>query len=157
MQQLLLISMLRIIQYYLAVIKSTLKVWPRSSAATGKTKSFPPNWITHFTNEYNFTDKRLPVWKVNYPFNHQERLYIETSTGVLAKNTDNVELAEGYSFALFHKHHYMDFGGKTTRDVSTMTGAALQIVMVVIGFVFYFKWRKRKANVKSILHRTLHR
>ena len=102
--------------------------------------------ITAFTDEYNFTDKRLPVWKVNYSFNHKERLYVETSTGVLAKNTNDIELAEGYSFALFHKHHYMDFAGKTTRDISTMIAAALQIMLVVIGLVFYFKWRKRKVN-----------
>ncbi|MGZ3871311.1 MAG: hypothetical protein ACXVJD_00250, partial [Mucilaginibacter sp.] len=69
---------------------------------------------------------------------------VETSTGILAKNTNDAELYEGYSFALFHKHHYMDFGGKTTRDISTLVGAALQIMMVVIGLVFYFKWRKRK-------------
>jgi hypothetical protein len=103
--------------------------------------------ITKFTDEYNFTDKRLPVWKINYPFNHKERLYVETSTGVLAKKINDVELYEGYSFALFHKHHYMDFGGKITRDISTMTGAALQIMMVVIGFIFYFKWRKRKIKI----------
>ena len=100
--------------------------------------------ITHFTNEYNFTDKRLPVWKINYPSNHNQRLYVETSTGVLAKNTNDVELYEDYSFALLHKHHYMDFAGKTTRDISTMIGAALQIMMVIIGLIFYFKWRKRK-------------
>ncbi|MES2426106.1 MAG: PepSY domain-containing protein [Bacteroidota bacterium] len=101
---------------------------------------------TKFTDEYNFTDKRLPVWKINYPFNHNERLYVETSTGALAKNTNDVELYEGYSFALFHKHHYMDFGGKTTRDVSTMVGAGLQILMIIIGLIFYFKWRKRKTK-----------
>ncbi|WP_448698612.1 PepSY domain-containing protein [Mucilaginibacter sp. AW1-3] len=100
--------------------------------------------ITKFTDEYNFTDKRLPVWKVNYAFNHNQRLYIETATGVLAKNTNDVELNEGYSFALFHKHHFMDFGGKTMRDISTMTGAFLQIVMVTIGLIFYFKRRKKK-------------
>jgi hypothetical protein len=100
--------------------------------------------ITKFTDEYNFTDKRLPVWKVNYAFNHNQRLYVETSTGILAKNTNDVALYEGYSFALFHKHHYMDFAGKTTRDISTMIGAALQILMVVLGLTFYFKWRYRK-------------
>jgi hypothetical protein len=109
--------------------------------------SVPTQLITKFTDEYNFTDKRLPVWKINYPFNHKERLYVETSTGVLAKKINDVELYEGYSFALFHKHHYMDFGGKITRDISTMTGAALQIMMVVIGFIFYFKWRKRKIKI----------
>ncbi|MBW4889403.1 PepSY domain-containing protein [Mucilaginibacter sp. HMF5004] len=100
--------------------------------------------ITRFTDEYNFTDKRLPVWKVTYPFNHKQRLYIETSTGVLAKTTNDSELYEGYSFALFHKHHYMDFAGKTTRDVSTMVGAALQVLMVLIGSILYFRWRRRK-------------
>ena len=103
--------------------------------------------ISKFTNEYNFTDKRLPVWKVNYDFNHNERLYVETSTGTLAKRTNNVELAEGYSFALFHKHHFLDFLGKTVRDASTMIGAFLQILMVAIGLTLYFKWRNR--NVKA--------
>lgn len=100
--------------------------------------------ITRFTDEYNFTDKRLPVWKVDYPFNHRERFYVETSTGVLAKGINDTELYEGYSFALFHKHHYMDFAGKTIRDISTMVGAALQVLMVIIGLIFYFRWRKRK-------------
>jgi hypothetical protein len=104
--------------------------------------------ITKFTDEYNFTDKRLPVWKINYASNHKQRLYVETSTGILAKNTNDVELYEGYSFALFHKHHYMDFGGKETRDISTLIGAALQIMMVIIGLMFYFKSRNRKRILK---------
>jgi len=99
--------------------------------------------ITKFTDEYNFTDKRLPVWKISYPVNHHERLYVETSTGVLAKATNNLELVEGYSFALLHKHHYMDFIGKTARDISTMVGAGLQLIMVSIGLILYFRWRKR--------------
>lgn len=99
--------------------------------------------ITKFTEEYNFTDKRLPVWKISYPANHQERFYVETATGVLAKATNDLKLYEGYSFALLHKHHYMDFVGKTARDISTMVGAGLQLIMVVIGLVLYFRWRKR--------------
>jgi len=104
--------------------------------------------ITKFTDEYNFTDKRLPVWKINYASGDEERLYVETSTGVLAKRTNDLELYEGYSFALFHKHHYMDFAGKTTRDISTMVGAALQIILVIVGLVLYFRWRKRKRASK---------
>jgi hypothetical protein len=99
--------------------------------------------ITKFTNEYNFTDKRLPVWKISYPFNHHERLYVETSSGVLAKTINDTDLYEGYSFALFHKHHYMDFAGKTTRDASTMIAAALQLLMVIIGLILYFRWRSK--------------
>jgi hypothetical protein len=111
--------------------------------------------ITKFTDEYNFTDKSLPVWKLNYAFNHNQRLYVETSTGILAKNTNNIDLYEGYSFALFHKHHYMDFAGKATRDISTMIGAALQVLMVIIGFVFYFKWRNRKRKSQTDVRNNL--
>ncbi|MDB5030324.1 PepSY domain-containing protein [Mucilaginibacter sp.] len=118
-------------------------------SGTNPDKIVSTELITKFTDEYNFTDKRLPVWKINYPFNHKERLYIETSTGVLAKNTNDVELYEGYSFALFHKHHYMDFAGKTTRDISTLVGAGLQILMVTIGLIFYFWWRKRKVKTTA--------
>ncbi len=118
-------------------------------SGTDPAKIVSTQLITKFTDEYNFTDKRLPAWKINYPFNHKQRLYVETSTGALAKNINDVELYEGYSFALFHKHHYMDFGGKTTRDVSTMVGAGLQILMIIIGLIFYFKWRKRKSKATS--------
>ncbi|GAA4806387.1 PepSY domain-containing protein [Olivibacter ginsenosidimutans] len=102
--------------------------------------------ITRFTDEYNFTDKRLPVWKVSYSDNHRERLYIETSTGVLAKRTNDLEVYEGYSFALLHKHHYMDFFGKTVRDISTMVGAGLQVLMIAVGLILYVRWRNRRAS-----------
>jgi uncharacterized ParB-like nuclease family protein len=117
----------------------------------GKKDIVSTELMTKFNDEYNFTDKRLPVWKVNYAFNHNQRLYVETSTGILAKNTNDVDLYEGYSFALFHKHHYMDFAGKATRDICTMIGAALQVLMVVIGLIFYFKWRNRKRKRTDIV------
>lgn len=102
------------------------------------------NLITKFEGEYGFVNKRLPVWKVNYPFNHNERWYVETSTGKLAAKVNDNDLIEGYSFAMLHKHHFMDFAGKTWRDFSTMFWAMAQIVMVAIGLTLYFKMRRRK-------------
>lgn len=100
--------------------------------------------ITKFAGEYGFVNKRLPVWKVGYASNNKERYYVETSTGKAAAYVTDNDLFEGYSFALFHKHHFMDWGGKTTRDISTMIAAALQVAMVVVGLVLYFKWRKKR-------------
>jgi hypothetical protein len=102
--------------------------------------------VTKFTDEYNFTDKRLPVWKLTYTGNNKERFYVETTTGSLAKRITDKDLYEGTSFALLHKHHFMDFGGKVWRDASTMFWAAMQVLMVVMGLVFYFKWRKKKRS-----------
>ncbi|HEY8894827.1 MAG TPA: hypothetical protein VIM79_08420, partial [Niastella sp.] len=98
--------------------------------------------VTKFNDEYNFTDKRLPVWKVSYATNHNERYYIETSTGKLSVRVDDKDLTEGYSFALFHKHHFMDWGGKEVRDISTMFWALMQVLMVTVGLILWFKSRR---------------
>lgn len=99
--------------------------------------------ITKFGDEYNFTDKRLPVWRVNYAANGHERYYVETSTGRLSKKINDKDLLEGYSFSLLHKHHFMDWGGKRVRDISTMFWAFMQVLMVAVGLILYFKWRSK--------------
>lgn len=100
--------------------------------------------VTTFTDEYGFVNKRLPVWKVSYAANDNERYYIETSTGVLSTRVRDKDLAEGYSFAFLHKHHFMDWAGKTVRDISTMFGAAMQVAMVCIGLLLYFGYVRRR-------------
>ncbi|GAA0564892.1 PepSY domain-containing protein [Chitinophaga japonensis] len=99
--------------------------------------------VTRFTDEYNFTDKRLPVWKVGYDVQRRERYYVETRSGRLSVRVDDADLPEGYSFALFHKHHFMDWGGKAARDYSTMIWALAQVVMVIAGLYLYFRIRSR--------------
>lgn len=97
--------------------------------------------ITKFNDEYNFADKRLPVWRVSYTGADNARYYVETSTSRLSVRVDNSDMAEGYSFALFHKHHFMDWGGKEVRDASTMLWAFFQIVLIVVGLTLW--WRRR--------------
>jgi hypothetical protein len=96
--------------------------------------------VTKFNDEYNFTDKRLPVWKVSYA-NHNDRYFVETTTGRLSVRVNDSDLREGYSFALLHKHHFMDWGGKTARDASTMFWVFFQIVLIVVGLMLW--WRKK--------------
>jgi hypothetical protein len=98
--------------------------------------------VTAFNDEYNFTDKRLPVWRVGYPGAGHPRYYVETSSGQLAAFMNDAAYAEGYSFSVFHKHHFMDWAGKTVRDGSTMFWAVIQVLMVTIGLILYFRFRK---------------
>lgn len=98
--------------------------------------------ITKFEGEYGFVNKRLPVWKVSYPNNNQERFYVETSTGKLAAHINDLDLIEGYSFSMLHKHHFMDFAGKEARDFSTMFWAAGVVAMSIIGLILWLKMRK---------------
>jgi len=100
--------------------------------------------ITKFTEEYGFVNKRLPVWQVIYG---HEKMYIETSTSTLAARVTGGDITEGYSFALFHKHHFMDFAGKTTRDISTMFWAGMQVAMVTVGLILWRRSRRRRSKV----------
>jgi PepSY-associated TM region len=100
--------------------------------------------ITKFDRDYNFTDKRLPVWRVGYAASHHERYYVETASGALAVRVNDLDLIEGYSFALLHKHEFLGGLGKSVKDFSTMFWAAAQVLVVVLGLVLYVKNRRRK-------------
>jgi len=97
--------------------------------------------ILKFEGEYGFVNKRLPVWKVGFKNNYNERYYVETGTGRLSVRIDDNDLYEGYSFAFLHKHHFMDFSGKLARDISTMFWAMGIVVMIILGLVL---WMRRK-------------
>ena len=128
-----------------------------ADAATTQGTATPPDTespaisvtpITTFNDEYNFTDKRLPVWRVSYPDAGNPRpghprWYVETSSGQLAAFVNDAVYREGYSFSVFHKHHFMDWGGKTVRDGSTMFWAIAQVLMVTMGLILYFRSRRR--------------
>lgn len=102
--------------------------------------------VTKFGSEYNFTDKRLPVWKVSYPSTANDRYFIETTTGSLSKHLNTAELAENYSFSFLHKHEFLAWAGKGWKDFSTMFWAVAQIVMVVFGLILYVRRRGRKGR-----------
>jgi hypothetical protein len=101
--------------------------------------------IIKFGGEYGFVNKRLPVWKISYNMNDNERYYIETSSGYLSAYVQDQDLWEGLSFAYLHKHHFMDWGGKIMRDISTMFWALVQIVLITTGIILYIRrWRRVK-------------
>ncbi|HEY4148837.1 MAG TPA: hypothetical protein VGM41_07910 [Chitinophagaceae bacterium] len=100
--------------------------------------------VTKFTDEYGFVNKRLPVWKLSYALNNNERYYVETSTGRLATRINDKALVEGYSFALLHKHEFMAWAGKPVKDFSTMFWAGAQVAMITVGLILYSRSRRRK-------------
>jgi hypothetical protein len=95
--------------------------------------------ITRFEGEYGFVNKRLPVWKIQYNGEDEPNCYVETSTGKMAARITQKDIPESFSFSMLHKHHFMEFAGKTARDLSTIFWAAMQIAMIVVGLVYYVK------------------
>lgn len=105
--------------------------------------------VTKFDRDYNFTDKRLPVWRVDYPGNHHERYYVETSSGVLAARVNDLDAIESYSFALLHKHEFLGGLGKGVKDFSTIFWAAAQILVVTLGLVLWVRKRRRPTRANA--------
>ncbi|SMO79865.1 PepSY domain-containing protein [Solitalea koreensis] len=103
--------------------------------------------VTNFEGEYGFVNKRLPVMKVQFNTNHNERFYVETSTGKLSTRIDDEDLHEGLSFAMLHKFHFTDALGKTTRDVITIIAAFGNLLATLLGctlLVFFYLKKKKK-------------
>jgi hypothetical protein len=103
--------------------------------------------ITKFEGEYGFVNKRLPVFKVSYATNYNERYYVETATGKLSTTINDVDVLEGYSFSLLHKHEFLAWAGKPVKDFSTMFWAMSQIAMVLIGLTLYFKLLNKNRKI----------
>ncbi len=104
--------------------------------------------ITKFDSEYGFINKRLPVIKVSFNKNDNERYYIETSTGRLALKIQDADLKEGYCFAFLHKHHFWDIflgkeKGKLPRDISTIVAALGLLLLTILGLTLFIKMKMR--------------
>ena len=134
-----------------SLLENGEELYARSLAAAFKsdsnTKPVEVKQITKFAGEYGFVNKRLPVWKLGYGTNYNERFYVETSSGKLSVRIDDREVFEGLSFSFLHKHHFLDFAGKSWRDFSTMFWAAMQVAMIVVGLVLWNKSRSAKKRI----------
>ncbi len=98
-------------------------------------------FVGHFSGEYGFVNKRLPVRKVSFDTKHQDTYYIETKTRRVASKVNQLDRWEGFSFAFLHKYHTLDFAGKNLRDI-IMSLAAIGILSVsLLGFLLYLNPR----------------
>ncbi|MCM8536760.1 MAG: PepSY domain-containing protein [Lentisphaeraceae bacterium] len=84
--------------------------------------------VTRFSGEYGFVNKRLPVWKASFK-DSNERVYVETVSQKLALKVTPLKSVEGFSFAYLHKAHFLDFLGRSGRNITLM------LLCVIIAFV----------------------
>lgn len=96
--------------------------------------------ITHFTEEYGFADKVLPVWKIAGDRAHY---FVETASAGLSKVSRGGTSYEELSFAFLHKHEFLGGFGKRVKDISTTFWAFAQIAMVAFGVILFVKLKRR--------------
>ncbi|MFY8048395.1 MAG: PepSY domain-containing protein [Erythrobacter sp.] len=90
--------------------------------------------ITRFSHEYDFRNKRLPVWRVDYAEPVKASLFVDTGTGVLVDRVANGEKPERLVFSFIHKWNFLFPVGRLAQNVIVGVFAiALIGFMAVLG------------------------
>ncbi|MDF2456152.1 MAG: PepSY protein [Cytophagaceae bacterium] len=111
-----------------------------SCCLSGSTPLLKTEVLSKFeSREYGFVFKRLPVVQIAYDTPDKSTYYVETATSRLAAHITNADRYEGYSFAIFHKFLFMDWAGKTVRDVSMLLAAFSIVVVGFMGLILFIR------------------
>ncbi len=82
--------------------------------------------ITRFGMHYDFRNKRLPVWQVDFDNSVGDKLFIDPATGTVVDRLVDQDRYESYAFSFLHKWNFLTpFVGRFWRDV---------LVVIILGF-----------------------
>ena len=63
--------------------------------------------VTRFGPDYDFHNKRLPVWRVDYGAPVNASLFVDTGAGVLVDRVEDWEKPERLVFSFIHKWNFL--------------------------------------------------
>ena len=115
--------------------------------AGGDPLDSPVEKITHFSSDYGFINKRMPVHAVRLGGDgasgdaSQLTLFVETATGALAARSNPSNKLEGWSFSYLHKWHFFDPFSKTLRDILLIVATLAITLLCLLGAWVSFKPR----------------
>ncbi|MFP5454283.1 MAG: hypothetical protein ACLGHK_02140, partial [Alphaproteobacteria bacterium] len=101
--------------------------------------------VTRFGPDYDFRNKRLPVWRVDYAPPVNATLFVDTATGALADRVEHWQMPERYVFSFIHKWNFLFPLGKI--GMNAVVGGfmiALMLFMGVIGLQLYLRLRRSR-------------
>jgi hypothetical protein len=91
--------------------------------------------ITRFNAEYDFRNKRLPVWRVDTLLPEKPSLFIDPVDGALVDELTPSYSLERWSFSIFHKWNFLTpFIGRQARDIILVIILILAIATTFLGF-----------------------
>ncbi|QIL91372.1 hypothetical protein GNX18_17475 [Microbulbifer sp. SH-1] len=100
--------------------------------------------VTHYGPDYDFRNKRLPVWRIDLADTDKRMLFVDPVTGVLVDQTRGIDRAERLSFSLLHKwNHLAPLIGREARDWLIVFTLVVLLVSSVLGGLMLVGRRKR--------------
>jgi hypothetical protein len=73
--------------------------------------------VTRFSHEYDFRNKRLPVWRVDYGAPVNASLFVDTGAGVLVDRVADGDKPERLVFSFIHKWNFLFPVGRLGQNV----------------------------------------
>lgn len=106
--------------------------------------------VTRFGVDYDFRNKRLPVWKIDYGSPIKASLFVDTATGALVDRVADWQKPERWVFSLAHKWNFLFPLGKLTLNmvVGTLV-VALIVMMALIGLWLDLKRRRLRQRARA--------
>lgn len=98
--------------------------------------------VTRFGPDYDFRNKRLPVWRIDYGAPVNATLFVDTATGVLADRTENWQKPERYIFSFIHKWNFLFPIGKV--GLNAVVGSFMLALIGFMGGIGLWLDRKRR-------------
>lgn len=97
------------------------------------------NLVTRFGPDYDFRNKRLPVWQFDYA---NGRVFIDAVSGQLIEQQSRASQWERYSFSFVHKWGILQpLLGREGRDMLVVGFMVLLLTMAVMGFAMRLRRR----------------
>ncbi len=101
--------------------------------------------VTRFSHEYDFRNKRLPVWRVDYGAPVNASLYVDTGAGVLVDRVEDWQKPERFVFSMIHKWNFLYPIGRLGLNVMVgLFAIALIGFMAVLGLRMDLTRRRRQ-------------
>lgn len=108
--------------------------------------------VTRFGPEYDFRNKRLPVWRIGFAESNPAGLpaqwvFIDTASGVLADRLLAADVPERWSFSLLHKWNFlMPMIGREGVNIATGVAAAMIAGLAAVGL----RLRSRRGQARKL-------
>jgi hypothetical protein len=99
--------------------------------------------VTRFGPGYDFRNKRLPVWQLDYGAPVNATIFVDTATGVLADVTPDSAKAERLSFSLLHKWNFLFPLGRDVQNI-VVSSAVVLILIFMAGLGLRLEWKRRQ-------------
>ena len=103
-----------------------------------------PMPVRRFGPDYDFRNKRLPVWKVALADSSATTLFVDTTTGILVDSSTRIDRAERWSFSVLHKWSPLTgLTGRKLRDGLMVATVVLLLLISALGVALLAKRRNK--------------